>query len=147
MPDLVPLDPKERSTITTLPTYPLNEGEISDMIDIHYNIRDDIGLSPEQVQNNVLNYKGDLMTVQNDRFALHCECNADEYRRAVFRQSCCSPEEQLGFVEATAGLFHTEIHALNIRLGKVSRASSALLTRLGTESYRAEIPKLGTEPS
>jgi hypothetical protein len=114
MPDLIPLDPKERSTITTLPTYPLNEGEISDMIDIHYNIRDDIGLSPEQVQHNVLNYKGDLMTVQNDRFALHCECYADEYRRAVFRQSCCSPEEQLGFVEATAGLFHTEIHALNM---------------------------------
>ena len=33
------------------------------------------------------------------------------------------------------------------RLGKVSRASSALLTQLGTESYRAEISKLGTEPS
>jgi len=40
-----------------------------------------------------------------------------------------------------------QLTMLDDRLGKVSRASSALLTRLGTESYRAEISKLGTEPS
>ena len=116
MPDLIPLDPQERSTIT-LTTYPLNEGEISDMIDIHYNIRDDIGLSPEQVQTKGLSYKGDLMTILSGSVSLtglHCGCNPDEYRRAVFRQSPCSPEEQLGFVEATAGLFHTEMHAMNM---------------------------------
>jgi hypothetical protein len=74
MPDLIPLDPQERSTIT-LTTYPLNEGEISDMIDIHYNIRDDIGLSPEQVQTKGLSYKGDLMTILSGSVSLtglHC---------------------------------------------------------------------------
>ena len=114
MPTILQLDPKERPIITTLPTYKLNEGEISDIIDIHYRIRDDIGLSSEQVQENIVNFKGDLLTTVNNRLIARISSHADLYRRAVFRQSQCKPEERLRYVEATTGLFHTEMHALNM---------------------------------
>jgi len=67
MPKIFQLDPQHRPEIITLPTYDLNEGVIAELIKILEKIQLDIGLSPDQVKQNVLLYKGDFMTVRQNR--------------------------------------------------------------------------------
>jgi hypothetical protein len=67
MPSIDPLDPKKSAKILTLPAYDKDEGKINDIIDIHYSIKNDIGLSGEQVETNLQLFKGDYMTIHNSR--------------------------------------------------------------------------------
>jgi hypothetical protein len=71
MPKVAPLDPHHCPTILTLPTYDLEEGKISDMIQIHYRVSEDTGLSVESTPNVVVMCKGDYMTSANSRFGPH----------------------------------------------------------------------------
>lgn len=70
MPSVDPLNRHHRSEILPLPTYPLSESKIVDMIEIHYRIAEHIGLSAEQVQNALILFKGDYMTSANTRYVL-----------------------------------------------------------------------------
>jgi hypothetical protein len=70
MPSVDVLNRHHRSEILPLPTYPLSESKIVDMIAIHYRIAEHIGLSPEQVQHALLLFKGDYITSANTRYVL-----------------------------------------------------------------------------
>jgi len=50
MPRVFPLDPQNKPEIITLPTYDLNEGVMSELIQILNKIQSHIGLTPEQVK-------------------------------------------------------------------------------------------------
>jgi len=63
MPKIFQLDPQNQPEIITLPMYDLNEDVIAELIKILEKIQSDIGLSPDQVKQNVLLYKGDFMMV------------------------------------------------------------------------------------
>ena len=67
MPNINQIDHKERSEIITLRVYPHNEGVINEMVKILEKIGDDIGISEEQVKENIINFKGDFLTVRQDR--------------------------------------------------------------------------------
>jgi len=68
MPKIFELDPQNRPEIITLPTYDLDEGVIAELIKILEKIQSDIGLSPDQVKQNLLFYKGDFLTVRQNRY-------------------------------------------------------------------------------
>lgn len=126
MPQIYQLDPRERSEIIGLPVKNLDEGQINDTIQILYEFQADMGMSSEQLQDKVINVKGDFATVRNARF----EPLLDKVnnRRGVVRQSKCKPHAQLNYVEATAGLFHLQVHVLAMlfeaHLGKENDRSS-----------------------
>lgn len=67
MPIIFPLNHLERSEILSLPTYPFNEGIINEVIDIHENISNDIGISDKQRMENIIMFKGDFATVHQNR--------------------------------------------------------------------------------
>jgi hypothetical protein len=67
MPEIYPLDHRERSEIFTLPVYPHNEGVVNEMIKILEKIGADIGISEDQVKESIINFKGDFLTVRQDR--------------------------------------------------------------------------------
>ena len=69
MPNICPLDPQKRPEIITLPTYDLNEGVMSELIKILDEIQLDVGMTPEQVKRNLVLYKGDFMTVRQNRYS------------------------------------------------------------------------------
>ena len=69
MPRIFPLDPQNKPEIITLPTYDLNEGVMSELIQILNKIQSHIGLTPEQVKRNILLFKGDFMTVRQNRYS------------------------------------------------------------------------------
>jgi len=62
------LDRHAKPNIMTLPTYALNEGIISELIDVIYRVADDIGLSHKQREENLIMFKGDLATVFQNRY-------------------------------------------------------------------------------
>ena len=66
-PTVQPLDHTLRPEIHTLPLYDLNETLMNEMIQILYRIQEDIGLSSEQVQHNIILHKGDLLSFQNTK--------------------------------------------------------------------------------
>ena len=66
-PTVSPLDSTLRPEIHTLPLYDLNETLMDEMIQVLYRIQKDIGLSEEQVQKNIILFKGDLLTIINTR--------------------------------------------------------------------------------
>ena len=68
MPKLFELDLQNQPEIITLPTYDLNEGVIAELIKILEKIQSDIGVSHDQVKQNVLLYKGYFMTVRQNRY-------------------------------------------------------------------------------
>jgi hypothetical protein len=72
MPKVFQIDHVNCPEIMILPTYNLNEGAIQEIIQILYQIEKDVGLSEEQVKENVIMFKGDFMTVRNTRYASHC---------------------------------------------------------------------------
>lgn len=75
MPTIHQLDPHERPEIIGLPVKNLDEGQINETIQILYEYQRDTGLSVEQVQNNVINVKGDFATVRNARFFVFEKAN------------------------------------------------------------------------
>jgi hypothetical protein len=68
MPNIFQLDRRERSEIVTLPVLPHNENEISEMIKIIEKIGEIVGLSEDQVKECIVNFKGDFLTVRNERY-------------------------------------------------------------------------------
>ena len=68
MPQIYPLDAEICNEITSLRVYDLNEAVINDMIQILYKIESDIGLTAQQRQHNVLSFRGDFLTVRQDRY-------------------------------------------------------------------------------
>ena len=70
MPKIFQLDPQNQPEIITLQTYDLNKGVIAELIKILEKIQSDIGLSSNQTKGNVLLYKGDFMTVRQNRYFL-----------------------------------------------------------------------------
>ena len=62
------LDHNDRSRFHILPTYDLDEIHIDEMINIIYEISEDIGLSELQVKETIVMFKGDNMTAKNIRF-------------------------------------------------------------------------------
>ena len=56
MPTIFPLNHLERSEILSLPTYPFNKGIINEVIDIHENISNDIGMSDKQRVENMIDH-------------------------------------------------------------------------------------------
>ena len=62
------LDIHAKPNIMTLPTYPLNEGIINELIQVIHHVADDIGLSRKQREQNLIMFKGDLATVSQNRF-------------------------------------------------------------------------------
>jgi hypothetical protein len=66
-PTVHPLDHTLRPEIHTRPLYDLNETLMNEMIQMLYRIQDDIGLSSEQVQQNIILHKGDLLSFLNTR--------------------------------------------------------------------------------
>jgi len=82
MPDVDVLDHKDRSRFHVLPTYDLDESRIDEMINIIYEISEDIGLSELQVKEAIMMFKGDYMTVKNIRlYGFGDELILDEARR------------------------------------------------------------------
>jgi hypothetical protein len=66
MPTVFQLNHLERSEILSLPTYPLNEGVINEVIDIHEHISNDTGMSDEQRVEKIIMFKGDFATVDQN---------------------------------------------------------------------------------
>ena len=66
-PTVQPLDYTLRPEIHTLPLYDLNETLMNEMIQILYRIQEDIGLSSEQVQQNIILHKGDVLSYLNTK--------------------------------------------------------------------------------
>ena len=62
------LDPKAVPDIIPLPAMDLDEGKTSDMIKIIQRVIKVIGISERQRKENIVFFKGDLMTVLNDRY-------------------------------------------------------------------------------
>ena len=62
------LDTHATLNIMTLPTYPLNEGIINELIRVIHRVADDIGLSRKQREENLIMFKGDLATVFHNRY-------------------------------------------------------------------------------
>jgi hypothetical protein len=63
-PERTRLDPALKSVIRPLPTYHLNEGIITELIQIINKVSSDVGLSSEQIQEKLLLFKGDLATTK-----------------------------------------------------------------------------------
>lgn len=56
-----------RPEIIPLPTYPYNEGVINEVVDLIHKISNQIGLSEAQITENVIMFKGDFLTVRQNR--------------------------------------------------------------------------------
>jgi hypothetical protein len=74
MPEIYQLNHRERSEILTLPVYPHNEGIVNEMIKILEKIGADIGISEDQIKENIINFKGDFLTVRQDRSSCPLVC-------------------------------------------------------------------------
>jgi hypothetical protein len=57
-----------RPTIMTLPTYPFDESVTNQLIECIYRIADDVGLTREQRVDGKVHFKGDLGTVDQNRY-------------------------------------------------------------------------------
>ena len=68
MPLIDPIDRSKVPDIHPLPTYDLNEGEISGVIEILNCIKTDFSLSETQCQTQLFLFCGDLMTIRNIRY-------------------------------------------------------------------------------
>jgi hypothetical protein len=69
MPSVHQIDHSERPKILTLPFYNLDEKKGDHVIKIHQNIASDIGLSDEQKLNHIVQCRGDLYTIEANRFS------------------------------------------------------------------------------
>ena len=81
--EIYKLDPKKTPEIIPLRTYDLNEGVVSQMIEIINKIKSDIGLTVQQTIENVVMFKGDKGTVDIDRYALDQSNEAKLIRQGV----------------------------------------------------------------
>jgi hypothetical protein len=107
------LDRHATPKILTLPTYPLNEGIISELTEVICRVADDLDMTVEQRETTTWHFKGDLKSVLGNRYA----CKLGEsliLSQVVFRSSNNSFGKRLDFVESSAGLFHLRIHALSV---------------------------------
>jgi hypothetical protein len=107
------LDRHAKPKILTLPTYPLNEGIISELTELIGRVADDLGMTVEQRETTTWHFKGDLKTVFGNRYA----CKLGEsliVSQVTFRSSNNSFGKRLDFVESSAGLFHLGMHALSV---------------------------------
>src|ERR1700736_5841512 len=65
-----PIEQSELPEIPTLPMYNLDEAKLDDAVQIHYSIQEDIGMTPEQVIGNIVPFRGDNLTCQQNRFVI-----------------------------------------------------------------------------
>lgn len=72
MPIIHQIDRSERPTIMSLPMYNRDEKRLDHVIDIHYAMQEDMGWSEQRATNNIMQCRGDLFTVEQNR----CEQSA-----------------------------------------------------------------------
>ena len=70
MPSLEPIDVKEAPRVHPLPTYDYNEAIVDEVIEILNSIKEDVGMTPCQAEEELFLFFGDLLTVQNIRYLL-----------------------------------------------------------------------------
>lgn len=68
MPRIYQLDPTLRPKFTTLPTYPFDEGQISEMIKVLRETKKDVGLSDKSSERVIILHFGDFSTVRNQKY-------------------------------------------------------------------------------
>jgi hypothetical protein len=68
MPKVYRLDPSKRAEILPLSTFNLNEGVISEVIQIIEQVSQVIGLSQEQKEECLITFKGDQATLRQNRY-------------------------------------------------------------------------------
>jgi hypothetical protein len=67
MPKIYQLDHTQKHTVTTLPTFALDEGQISEMIKVLHRTADAVGITNEMSENMLLMHFGDHATCHNQR--------------------------------------------------------------------------------
>ena len=114
MPSIEPIDIKEAPRVHPLPTYDYNKAIVDEVIEILNSIKEDVGITPCQAEEELFLFFGDLLTVQNIRYATICFCMASAYldRKAQVRQSECLSSEKLQWIETSMRLFHFEMAIL-----------------------------------
>ena len=89
---------------------------MDEMIEVLYQIQKDIGLSTKQIQDNIILYNGDYLTSRNARFLLSTPLYVSDrmlmIRKAVLRQSYCSPKARLNYIKCVPGLLHMQMAVL-----------------------------------
>jgi Family of unknown function (DUF6589) len=70
MPLIHQIPTTELPEILPVPTMNLNEGRTDDLIKILEAVRSVVGLTEEQIKNNIIPHRGDLMTTQGNRYNL-----------------------------------------------------------------------------
>lgn len=63
MPVVAPIPRSPPPEILPLPIYDLNEAEFEDMMEILYSIQEQVGMSEDQVKNDLFIFAGDLLTI------------------------------------------------------------------------------------
>ena len=117
-PEVAPL-PVEKSDLHTLIAFNRNEAVINEVIEIILDIMAELELSPAELLDKVILFKGDYMTVRNILydfpgsramdFGPRPYTNGEFIRRAAFRRQEDEPIHQLRFVEPVIGLFHLQM--------------------------------------
>jgi hypothetical protein len=82
MPCIHQIPTTELPEILPVPTMNLNEGRTDDLIKILEAVRSVVGLTVEQIKNNIIPHRGDLMTTQGNRY--HLRLGADVLGEPLF---------------------------------------------------------------
>jgi hypothetical protein len=72
MPSIHQIDHSERPKILTLPFYNLDKKKLDHVVKIHQGVASDIALSDDQKLHNIVQFRGDLFTIEVNRYGCTC---------------------------------------------------------------------------